>query len=121
MRQKVEREILTAFVQDSLSAGYRLAVSLEKGYDTDEMLLGSRDEAAILEAALAGDECHIFVQSADGPVLDNGLVLSEGWVYFVYGNDGYDVISDYLISPEPPELETQLMTRANAISESYAD
>ena len=116
MRQEVERKILTQFVQDALAAGYRLAVSLERGYDLDEMLLGSRDEAKIIEEATAGDDCHIFVQAADGPLVDDGSVASLGWVYFVYGNDGYDVISDYLLSAE---LEKQLMTKANEIAESY--
>jgi hypothetical protein len=115
LRQELERKILTQFVADALAAGKRLAVSLERGYDLDEMLLGSRDADKIISEALAGDECHIFVQSAEGPTIKDDQVVSEGWVYFVYGNDGYDVVSDYTTNLEG------LLAGANAIAERYAD
>ncbi len=114
MRQEVERKIVGQFVKDALAAGHRLAVSLERGYDLDEMLNGSRDEAAIMEHAFSGDEAHIFVQPAEGATIDkNDQVVSIGWVYVVFGNDGYDVISDYTTNLEP------LMAKANAISKEY--
>lgn len=87
LRQELEKRILTRFVEDALKAGKRLAVSLDRGYDLDEMLLGSRDKAKIIAEATAGDECHIFVQPATGPMVSGGRVVSEGWVYFVYGNE----------------------------------
>jgi hypothetical protein len=115
MRQEVERKIIRRFVKDALAAGYRLAVSLDRGYDTDEMLLGSRDVTAILEAATAGDDCHIFVQPGDGPTLDeNGRVVSRGHVYLVFGNDGYDVISDYTTNLE------SLLAGANEVADRYS-
>lgn len=130
MRQEVERKIVGQFVRDALAAGHRLAVSLERGYDIDEMLLGSRDEAKIMEEAFAGDECHIFVQSADGPTTEDGAadarerlygadatirrVVSIGHVYCVMGNDGWDVINDYTTN-----LET-LLAGANKVSEQYS-
>lgn len=49
MRREVEQKIVGAFVDSALKAGYRLGVSLEKGYDIDEMLLGSTDRAKIME------------------------------------------------------------------------
>lgn len=114
MRIEVERKIVGQFVRDALAAGNRLAVSLERGYDLDEMLVGSRDEQAIMEAAFAGDECHIFIQSADGPTVENGRVVSDGWIYCVYGNDGWDVISDYSTNVEP------LLVEAQKISDHYS-
>lgn len=130
MRQEVERKIVGQFVRDALAAGHRLAVSLDRGYDTDEMLLGSSDEAAIMEAAFAGDECHIFVQPAEGPTVEDDnadareriygaattieRVVSIGYVYCVFGNDGYDVISDYTTNLEA------LLTEANKIADHYA-
>lgn len=114
MRKRVEKTIVTAFVRDALAAGYRLAVSLDHGYDLDEMLLGSRDRKAILEAAFAGDDCHIFVQPAEGPTNEEGRVVSEGWVYCVFGNDGWDVISDYTMNLEP------LLKNAQKLSDRYA-
>jgi len=115
IRQRIEREIVTSFVQSALAKGYRLAVSLERGYDLDEMLLGSRDRAKIINAAFEGDEAHIFVQPAEGPMTEDGRVVSVGWVYVVLGNDGWDVISDYSTRLEP------LMKGANRLSEKYSN
>lgn len=96
MRQLVEREIIAKFVTDFLAKGYRLSVSLERGWDTDEMLLGSKNAEEIIEASMAGDEAHIFVhKDPDCDILVDGSVNSDGWIYLVFGNDGWDVISDY--------------------------
>lgn len=113
MRQEVEHKIVGRFVDDALKAGHRLAVSLERGYDLDEMLLGSTDRKKILSEAFAGDDCHIFVQAADGPTIEDGQVVSIGWVYLVFGNDGWDVVSDYTTNLE------SLLTGANKISKKY--
>lgn len=115
MRQEVEHKIISAFVDSALSAGYRLSVSLERGFDVEEMLLGSTDKKAIMEEALAGDECHIFVNESTGEVLVNGRINSIGWVFCVFGNDGWDVISDYTTNLE------HLMVEATEISDAYAD
>lgn len=115
IRQEVERKIITSFVQSALAKGYQLAVSLERGYDTDEMLLGSRNRKEIVNAAMAGDDAHIFVQEADGPIVEDGKVVSIGWVYVVLGNDGYDVISDYTVNLEP------LMQGANRLADKYSN
>lgn len=113
MRQRVEREIVEKLVDDILEAGYRIGVSLERGYDVEDMLLGERDKRKILDTAFAGDDCHLFIQSAEGPTTKEGSVVSEGWVYLVYGNDGWDVICDYTTNLEP------LMKGADAIAEQY--
>lgn len=117
MRREVEEKIVGAFVDAALAAGYRLAVSLERGYDTDEMLLGSTDRAKIMEEAFAGDECHIFLQPPTGPTLaKEGQVISKGWVYCVFGNDGWDVISDYTTNLD----NLGLLTEANKLSDHYS-
>jgi hypothetical protein len=117
MRQEVEQKIVGRFVKDALAAGKRLAVSLERGYDHETMLYGSTDYKKIMEEAFAGDEAHIFIQPADGPVADeNGSCISEGWVYCVFGNDGWDVISDYSAN----ELTEKLLVGANKISDRYS-
>lgn len=100
-RRKLEMDILERTVDLLLGAGYRLGVSLERGFDHDDgMLLGSRDRAKIIEEAFAGDECHIFAQPADGPLVEDHQVVSDGWVYLVYGNDGWDTISDFTTNLE---------------------
>lgn len=117
MRREVEEKIVGAFVDAALAAGYRLGVSLERGYDADEMLLGSTDRAKIMEEAFAGDECHIFIQPQHGPVMKNGRLIAKGWVYCVFGNDGWDVISDYTTNLD----NLGLMTEADKLSEKYSE
>lgn len=117
IRRKVERLIVEAFVKQALEAGYRLTPSLERGYDRSEgdPLLGSTDFDAIMAEAAAGDDCHIFISEKDGPLMEDGAILSIGWVYLVYGNDGYDVVSDYTTNLD----ELGLMSRANALAEEW--
>ena len=121
MRQEVERKIIGAFVDAALKAGYRLSVSLERGYDYEEMeeagVLGTTDKEKIMEEAFAGDDCHIFVHDKDGPVLaKDGSLETIGWVQAVFGNDGWDVISDYTTGLDG----LGLMVEATKISDHYA-
>lgn len=111
--REVEQKIVGQFVRDALAAGKRLAVSLERGYDVDEMLLGSRDEQRIMAEAFAGDECHIFIQPAEGPTTQGGRVISDGWVFCILGNGG-DVISDYSVNAE------SLLAAANKLADHYS-
>lgn len=113
MRKAIEREIIGKFVDDALAAGYRLAVSLDRGYDIDEMLLASTAREEIINEAMAGDDAHIFVQPHDGPTVDDGHVVSAGWVRVVLGNDGWDVLADYTTNLEP------LLSGASALSDKY--
>ena len=83
MRRIVEREIAAALIADGLAAGYAIAVN--NGGDEDE-LPPSTDAEAILAAMFATDDEHLHFYK-DGK--------RAGWVWFVYGNDGWDVISDY--------------------------
>jgi len=115
IRQKIEREIIASFVQSALAKGYRLAVSRERGYDTESMLLGCRNRKRITDYVMDSDDAHIFVQPATGSLLQDGRVVSKGWVYIVLGNEGWDVISDYTTNLEP------LMTGANRLAEKYGN
>ena len=67
-----------------------------------------------MEEAFVGDDCHIFVHEATGDLLEDGKINSIGWVYLVFGNDGWDVISDYTTNLE------FLMGEALKISDHYA-
>lgn len=119
-RIAVEKAVVRAFVKSALEAGYRLSVSLERGFDPDVMaenkVLGITDRRKIMAEAFAGDEAHIFVHEPEGRVLDDdGRLVTRGWVYIVLGNDGYDVISDYTTNLD----KLGLMTKANEVSEKY--
>ena len=97
---EIERKIVTRFVNHCLNNEKRLTVSLERGYDTDECLLASTDRKKIIETILSGDECHVFVHEATGPAVVDGCINTPSWVYFVFGNDGWDTISDYTVGLE---------------------
>jgi hypothetical protein len=90
MRQHVERDIALAAITGCLSKGYNLTVDNGE----ERVLLNSRDKRAILAAMFTTDEEHLLVNY--NPVTNK----SEGWIFFVYGNDGWDVISDYTTNLE---------------------
>ncbi len=102
MRQLVEKEIVTAVVKQALAAGF--ALSVNNGGDEME-IEDVMDESAVLAAMFATDEDLLYF-SKEGKDL--------GWVLFVYGNGGWDVISDYTLSVEPH------LTEAEKVSEKYA-
>lgn len=89
MRQRVEREIARAVVKALLDAGF--ALSLDNGGD-DYELAHVTDADKILKLMFATDSEHLYAEK-DGKIC--------GWVFFVYGNDGWDVINDYSVKLEP--------------------
>jgi hypothetical protein len=117
--REVEEKIVGAFVDAALAKGYRLSVSLEGGFDHDEMLLGSKSRDDIMKAAFSGDDCHIFVNPAEGDLIDSSdnTINSIGWVFCVLGNSGWDVISDYSVGLE----KLGLMVEAQKISDHYSE
>lgn len=115
---EMEKQIVRAFVEDTIAAGYRVAVSLERGYDVEDMLLGSTDADEIMNEALAGDDAHLFVQPADGPTVGaDEDVVSLGWVYIVLGNNGWDVISDYTLT----DVIEKLLARADDLAQRLGE
>lgn len=105
MRQKVEREICTAVVDALLAAAFKLGV--DNGGDDFE-ISDCSDRAKVLETMFATDEERLYAAK-------EGI---RGWVYFVYGNDGWDVISDYTVNLEPYIGEG---TPVQKIVDEYAD
>jgi hypothetical protein len=120
MRQKVEREIAEATVDALLKAGYLLGVN-----DGEETTLHhSRSKDAVLAHMFTTDEDWLLVyEDADQ---DDPLNVEPGtaddkadwWVRFVYGNDGWDVISDYCTALEDVIGEG---TPVQAVIDQYAD
>jgi hypothetical protein len=84
-RHDIEKQIVTKVIADALAAGYTLDVN--DGEETT--LTNSMDKAAILAALFTTDEDYL-VYRKDGKKV--------GWVQFVYGNDGYDVITNHTIN-----------------------
>ena len=118
-RQAIEKAIATAAVDQLLAAGFRLGVN-----DGEEITIRqSTDKAAIMAALFTTDEDWLLVWdkgSVDGEPVWNGhgaptskRTGHDHWVRFVYGNDGFDVISDYTVSLE------EHLTNATAKADEY--
>ncbi len=100
MRQIMERRIASVLIRDALAAGYTISV-----YDGEETTLKqSTSRKDILAAMFSVDEEFLFFYK-DGKRV--------GWVQFVLGNSGWDVISDYTTNLE------HIMTGATKMSEKY--
>jgi hypothetical protein len=108
-RIQIEKRIARRVVRHLLQAGYRLTV--DNGGDTYEIPY-TYDFKTIVGAMFATDDERLVAEMVP-PAIDAGsaawaaykAILGDrktikGWVYFVYGNDGYDVISDYTLNLE---------------------
>lgn len=100
LRQAIEIEILTAVVDEALRQGFSISV-----YDGGEHFTATTDRATLLDQLFNTDEDVIFLYQNNEQI---------GWVKFVYGNDGWDVVSDYTTNLE------SIMGPANALSEKYS-
>ena len=103
-RQRIEREIVTAVVQAAHEQGFTFMIN--NGGDDDEEIATSGIEETLKEM-FATDEERLFLVK-DGRWF--------GWVLFVYGNDGWDVISDYTTKLD----DIGLLKNAEKISEKYS-
>lgn len=92
LRQGVERAIVSRIVDDLLARGYALSVDYGDG-DPDYEVARSRDRSAVLGALFACDEERLFVHR-------EGQERPFAWIFLVYGNDGWDVVSDYTTNLE---------------------
>jgi hypothetical protein len=103
-RVAVEKRIVKHTVKSLLAAGFELAV-----HDGEEWHERTTDTAKLHKALMETDEDRLFVYKADG---HKGRRDWFGWVFFVYGNDGYDVISDYTTNLEDALAETNKLAES---------
>lgn len=99
-RIAVEQEIVVKVVDAALSAGYLLQTDLNEDPRPESP---TTDRAAILAEMMETDDEFL------GLFKDGGRC---GWVRFVYGNDGWDVVSDYTTNLE------NLLSPINAYADS---
>ena len=118
-RQRVERSIVRRVILDALRAGYTLSV-----FDGEEVTLTQSTSArAVLAAPFTTDEDWLlFSRPGDSALrlttsafFRPSINAREGWVRFVYGNAGYDVISDYTTNLE------DVLKGANALTDRYSE
>lgn len=84
----VERAIVRRVVRDLLDAGFELGTDAE-GEDEKPR---TTKQAQILPRLMQVDDEHLLIFK---PGRTDNDPRPDSWVRFVYGNDGYDVISDY--------------------------
>lgn len=87
-RIAIEQEMVTKVVDAFLAAGYSLQTDLQEDPRPEEP---TSDRVIILAELMETDDEFMGV-------FKNGE--RHGWVRFVYGNDGYDVVSDYTTNLE---------------------
>lgn len=83
-RCEIEKRIAERFITDALAAGYEVAV-----YDGQELFGPYKHTAEVLDRMFSVDDEQLIVYSRLGPD-----IFRRGWVRFIYGNSGYDVIAD---------------------------
>jgi hypothetical protein len=101
LRQSIERRIVGRIVADALAMGY--LVSVNDGEETT--LKRSTDRKAIIAAMFTTDEDRLLFHHPDQKE-------AFGWIYLVYGNDGWDVVNDYTTNL------SVLMTGAERLAET---
>ncbi len=91
IRQCMEKLILHAFIDSCFAKGFTVAVDNRAEDFTDAPYQGVHftDATKAKKHCGATDEEYLYVYKD---------TKRQGWVFFVYGNDGPDVINDYTTS-----------------------
>ena len=101
--REMEAAIVRNAVHELLDHGFTLSV--DTGGD-DYEIDRSVDPDAVMAELMNTDEDRLLARAGES---------IKGWVHFVYGNDGHDVICDMTVSLEPYLPET------TALAETYSE
>ena len=107
VRRLVEVAIVKMVVQTAIEQGKTVSVFDGEGTPVKR----STDEEAILVAAFEVDKCNLVIHGS-GP---RGKAIGE--MFLVFGNSGWDVISDYHTSLEP--FLKQILAYSDAMREWF--
>lgn len=88
-RRLIELAIVRRMITDFVKLGYTITVD----GDDDEAVRRCVDEASIMDAVFAVDDCWVYVH-------DKPKGKAFAWVRLILGNDGWDVISDHTVNLE---------------------
>jgi hypothetical protein len=95
--QTIERRIVRSTIDDLFLAGYSVSVFDGEAFTLEQ----STDRAAILAAMNTTGEDFLYAVDANG--------VRVGWVRFVYGNDGWDVMNDNTTNLESAIAKTNAL------------
>lgn len=107
-----ERQIIDRAIRDILAKGYCISVYGEGNLD----LAKSTDYAAITDAVGATGITEFSILSCAPDVGCRKI----GWVQFVHGNAGYEIISDYTANLETEALLADAIALAATFEEAAA-
>lgn len=94
-RIQAERQIAQATIRALLAAGYSLRVHSGEEWESQRIREpGRRSERHLMQALFNLDEAWLMTKRIEGKE------IVKGWVRFVFGNDGWDVISDHTMDLE---------------------
>ena len=106
--RRLERLVLFRLIKAALWAGCNISL-----YDGEEWVIKrSTDRRALLAASMSTDEDYLRIRTANGVIV--------GVVVLVYGNEGWDVISDYTDNPTMEAIVTPVMEWAEKLNERTA-
>lgn len=95
-RIDAERRMARALVKEAILLDYTISV-----HDGDSYVLKkSKDQKTILSKMYSTDEEMLYLYEDDQRI---------GWFHLVYGNDGYDVVSDYSDNDECNDIWNRIL------------
>lgn len=101
--RNIERKIAAAAVDGLLEKSFLISVFDGEGV----VLKKSTSKEAVMEAMFSTDEDYLYAYTRDGKRV--------GFVRFVYGNDGWDVICDHSSSLE------EALCEADKLADAYSE
>ena len=88
-RQAIERKIVEQVIDAAFDQSY--TIRIDNGGEEDEMIICRTPDDAKANIMQTDEEyLHFFKWD-----FDESKWVGHGWVWCVYGNDGWDVIADY--------------------------
>ncbi len=105
-RRDIEKKIITRTLDTLIKAGYEISV-----FNGEEIVISrSINPEAILDRMFSVDDEQILLYKPDER-------KRQGWVQFIYGNDGWDVIADH--SGHLDEVLKPVSEYANEFSDNW--
>lgn len=101
-RIAIEKRIARKTIEVMVAAGFYVKV-----FDGEEWACSATQDVKLaLDAMLQTDDDKLYVLAKNDSTEPDARPFKRiGWVWFVYGNSGYDVVCDYTTNLEPQMKE----------------